>query len=101
MKAYLLFILLIVASYAQIRTPLLNLDIKPIQTANLKIDTPTNTATFSSYLNTYASKYSLSNENNFRALIFSQNLEVIQKHNLDTKSTYKLGINQFTGLTQD
>lgn len=39
-------------------------------------------------------------ENNFRRLIFEENLAKIMKHNSDETQTYKEGINQFTGLTQ-
>ena len=38
-------------------------------------------------------------DDTFRRLIYVRNLEVIRKHNADPSQTYKMGVNQFTGLT--
>lgn len=38
-------------------------------------------------------------EEAFRRLIFLKNIEIIEKHNSDMTKTYKMGINQFTGMT--
>ena len=37
----------------------------------------------------------------YRLLIFEKNLRKIQLHNSDTKSTYKMGINQFSIYTDE
>ena len=39
-------------------------------------------------------------EDSFRRLIFNRNVETINKHNADETQTYKMGVNQFTGLTE-
>ncbi len=38
-------------------------------------------------------------EDTFRRLIYLRNLEIIKQHNADPSQTYKMGVNQFTGLT--
>jgi hypothetical protein len=38
-------------------------------------------------------------DDQFRRLIFERNVEKINKHNADPTQTYKMGINQFTALT--
>ena len=38
-------------------------------------------------------------EDTFRRLIFNKNIETIEKHNADSTQTYKMAVNQFTGLT--
>lgn len=38
-------------------------------------------------------------EDGFRRLIFLRNLEIIEKHNADHTQTYKMGLNQFSALT--
>ena len=38
-------------------------------------------------------------EDAYRKIIFLQNVELINKHNADSYQTYKMGINQFTALT--
>ena len=44
-------------------------------------------------------KWASENEDGYRRLIFLRNLEIIEEHNKDHTQTYKMGINQFTGLT--
>ena len=39
-------------------------------------------------------------EDTFRRLIFNKNIETIEKHNADSTQTYKMAVNQFTGLTE-
>ena len=38
-------------------------------------------------------------EDGFRRLIFLRNVEIIEKHNSDHTQTYKMGLNQFSALT--
>lgn len=38
-------------------------------------------------------------EDNYRRLIFLENLDVIERHNQDSTQTYKMGLNQFSVLT--
>lgn len=38
-------------------------------------------------------------EDAYRRLIYLKNLEIIQKHNADPKQTYKMGLNQFSAMT--
>lgn len=38
-------------------------------------------------------------EDAYRRLIYLKNLEIIQKHNADAKQTYKMGLNQFSAMT--
>ena len=38
-------------------------------------------------------------EDAYRRLIFMENLEIIDKHNSDPSQTYKMGLNQFSALT--
>ena len=40
-------------------------------------------------------------EEAYRQLIFNKNLEIIQKHNIDPSQTYKMGVNQFTALSDE
>ena len=40
-------------------------------------------------------------EDSYRRVIYQQNVEKVLKHNQDPTQTYKMGINQFTGLTTD
>lgn len=40
-------------------------------------------------------------EEHYRRIIFERNLEVIEKHNSDSTQTYKMGINQFSTLTDE
>ncbi|CAM6006364.1 unnamed protein product [Sphagnum balticum] len=40
-------------------------------------------------------------EDAYRRLIYLKNVDIINKHNTDTTQTYKMGINQFTGLTDE
>lgn len=38
-------------------------------------------------------------EDNYRRLIFLENLDIIERHNQDSTQTYKMGLNQFSALT--
>ena len=38
-------------------------------------------------------------EEAFRKIIYLKNIEMIDKHNADDRHTYKMGVNQFTALT--
>jgi hypothetical protein len=38
-------------------------------------------------------------EDQYRRIIFNRNVEKINKHNADPSQTYKMGINQFTAMT--
>ena len=108
MKAHCLILLLIALSQAQIR-PGVSLD--AINTNIPRINTNINTnppsinpsatsASFNNYFRDYGSRFNLQNDN-YRAMIFQTNFKAIQEHNADQTFTYKLGVNQFTALTQD
>ena len=53
---------------------------------------------FLEYKKTFNFKWS-AEEDAFRRLIYLKNLEIIQKHNEDSAQTYKMGVNQFTAIT--
>ena len=38
-------------------------------------------------------------EDAYRKIIFMKNVELMEKHNADSSKTYKMGINQFTAMT--
>jgi len=40
-------------------------------------------------------------EENYRLAVFNSNVAKIESHNADSTQTYKMGINQFTDLTQE
>lgn len=40
-------------------------------------------------------------EEEYRRIVFSKNVEIINKHNADKTQTYKMGINQFTAMTEE
>lgn len=40
-------------------------------------------------------------EEDYRRIVFQRNVEKINKHNADKTQTYKMGINQFTAMTQE
>lgn len=42
-----------------------------------------------------------SSEDAYRRIIFERNVEIINKHNSDPSQTYKMGINQFTAMTDE
>ncbi len=54
---------------------------------------------FSSFRETFAKKYSTPEEMEYRFTVFASNLEAIERHNADNKSSYTLGVNQYTDLT--
>ena len=56
---------------------------------------------FSSFRDTYTKKYSTPEEMEYRFTVFASNLEMIEKHNTDNKSSYTLGVNQFTDMTYE
>ena len=53
---------------------------------------------FLEYKKTFNFKWS-AEEEAFRRLIYINNMEIIQKHNSDETQTYKMGVNQFTAIT--
>ena len=56
---------------------------------------------YESYVKVYGSRYSFSSQDQTRQLIFNKNLEKIRAHNRDPRATYRMGVNQFTALTQE
>ena len=56
---------------------------------------------YASYVRIYGSRYSFSSQDQARQLIFNKNLEKIRAHNRDPRATYRMGVNQFTALTQE
>ena len=54
---------------------------------------------YESYMIIYGRRFGLE-DNNYRKNIFFSNQTAISAHNRDPDATYKMGINQFTGLTQ-
>jgi len=57
------------------------------------------TAEFNSFRSKFNKIYSSESDAQYRQAIFNKNLEMINKHNSDTTSTYQLGVNQFSDLT--
>ncbi|CAH8295255.1 unnamed protein product [Eruca vesicaria subsp. sativa] len=49
----------------------------------------------------YHRVYSDESEKTKRFEIFKKNLEFVEKHNMNTNNTYKLGVNQFSDLTNE
>lgn len=47
----------------------------------------------------YGMHYASTSEDLFRFMVFAKNVRVINQHNL-VEQDYKLGVNQFTALTQ-
>lgn len=56
---------------------------------------------FETWKQTYGAKYDSPVEEHYRRIIFERNVEIIEKHNADSTQTYKMGINQFTALTDE
>lgn len=54
---------------------------------------------FSSFRETYSKDYITPEEIEYRFAVFTSNLEMIEKHNADNKSSYTLGVNQYSDLT--
>ena len=54
---------------------------------------------FSSYRLNFGKSYSTPQELEYRFTVFSSNLEMIEKHNADLTSSYKLGVNEYSDLT--
>lgn len=56
---------------------------------------------FEEWKKTYSPHGWTASEENYRKMIFQQNLEAINKHNEDPYQTYKKGVNQFTIYTNE
>jgi C1A family cysteine protease len=56
---------------------------------------------FEEWKQTYGVQYPNDYEDGYRKMIFKQNVQKIEEHNADPSQTYKMGINQFTDLTND
>lgn len=54
---------------------------------------------FASFRSQFAKEYNSSEELEYRFGVYLSNLEMIEQHNADLSSTYKLGVNEFTDLT--
>ena len=57
-------------------------------------------ADFSAYMAKHNKKYASMTEMNYRMGLYQKNSDVIRRHNL-TASTWKMGVNQFTDMTED
>lgn len=55
---------------------------------------------FEMFKHKYAKKYN-ANEEAYRFKVFKDNVEMIKKHNADSKYTYKLGMNHFGDMTHE
>ena len=104
MKGTWLLLLLITISQAQVRpgfNPEPPTGGAPSLNTNIRATTPSiESASFSNYYRNYGTMFSINNDN-YRAMVFANNLKKIQEHNADRTTTYQMGVNQFTGLTQD
>ncbi len=68
--------------------------------AGALILTETNkTSAFEEWKQKYSPHGWTSMEENYRRIIFENNVKIIEKHNSDPYMTYKMGINQFTVYT--
>jgi hypothetical protein len=56
---------------------------------------------FAQYKANYNMKFDSMFEESYREKVFLENLARIEKHNSDVYNTYKMGVNQFTTLTQE
>ncbi|KAE8700537.1 Senescence-specific cysteine protease SAG39 [Hibiscus syriacus] len=56
---------------------------------------------FEQWLSSYSRVYQDETEKNKRVQIFMENVEYIESHNADTSKKYKLGVNEFTDLTNE
>lgn len=55
---------------------------------------------FEEWKNQYGANWS-QNEEQYRQIIFERNYAIMQKHNSDSTQTYKMGINQFSSMTDE
>ena len=55
---------------------------------------------FESWMTEYNVKYDSMFERAYRERIFLENLAKVERHNSE-KNSYKMGVNQFTAMTQD
>jgi hypothetical protein len=81
--------------------PLLALIAATVLLVTLTPRTPTDDIQYHSYLRQFNKPTPSPATLSYRITIFNQNLKTIQKHNADASQTYKMGINQFTDLTQE
>lgn len=56
---------------------------------------------FEQWKQTHGVVYMTEVEEQYRRIIFETNVETINKHNSDSTQTYKMGINQFSALTDE
>lgn len=56
---------------------------------------------FTEFLSVHGKQYGDQTEFNERMKIFQENLEYIEAHNADPKHSFKLGLNQFSDLTEE
>ena len=56
---------------------------------------------FQTWKSTYGVKYESMFEESYREKVFLENLAKINIHNKNSEATYKMGVNQFTALTQE
>lgn len=69
------------------------------QTTSEPFDKQTTATQFSFFKNEFAKTYSSLSEMDYRMQVFASNSAIINQHNSNLKSTYKLGINQFSDIT--
>jgi len=60
-----------------------------------------NVSEFASWKSEFNMKFNSEVEEAYRERVFLQNLAKINAHNSKNDQTYKMGINQFTGMTQE
>ena len=56
---------------------------------------------FQTWKSTYGVKYESMFEESYREKVFLENLAQIKLHNKNSQATYKMGVNQFTAMTQE
>lgn len=61
---------------------------------------PSQAYSFEQFKGDFGKRYSREGEEQYRKNIFLRNLIRINQHNADPASTYQMGVNQFTDLTQ-
>lgn len=64
-------------------------------------DSKSSVSAFAQWKSKYNVNYNSVFEEAYREKVFLENLAKIELHNSQTYQTYKMGINKFTGLTQE
>lgn len=64
-------------------------------------ETESTLTAFQSWKGKFNMKFESKFEEAYRERVFLENLEKINTHNINEHKTYELGVNQFTGMTQE